>query len=953
MKISENKKGFLGLFPRWADLFVLCLCIGGFVWLQWWSLPRQPAFLIFIISLESIIFILTFFFPSWGLFLVITVIPGITTSSLTLFNKINPKITIGVFGPAALIPALAYIFGLWLRTSLKKEDLQPNYLRGPLNIFMGLTILSAYITLWRYFDFWPAKGWDIANHVVNVDGLTGSEAKQNIIWTLTNYLTGPLLFLAICQASWLKIKTGKVMWRTWMLKFIFAPFFIGSAAPIIVGFIQKKDIWFGAHKFYIWPWMNRINATFFDPNALGSYLILAVPLVLAAMILLISLSRWLILPAITAAGGFIFCSLIFMVSSGSRISFVGLILFLLFALTFFLIIKIEKLKTKVSSIAFKGIAAFLIILYLSIIGFAVYSTPQVIKKIKSNPKLSKTTLAKRLEKMNVRSVGDIYKNIKKDRGVYARIAMEMIKEVPLTGIGLGSFISELPNFRKLTKELVYVPDTACNYYLQIGSEQGLITLAIIILIFIVWFRKWLHVMHNTGLFMYWIVVGSGIASMLVVFLFGMHTLAHEIQCLFWICLVQPFVAQPEGWKAQSKSKYLKLLIFLICVIYFCAAISKLSLEKQKKKFGWKNKSQFYQWENWPDPKVPLVRYSKKESSEEIKCTGIIMEQKWCALYPDIEENPVIVNFQLGNQITNLTVKNNDWHTMKIRVSPENNNKKFLYSVNVSRTWKASTIGMNNDKRRLGLLLNKISWKNSDGMYDKERWADDGSIMSGKEYRWTEKNGEMAISLDGKYIKIPLLIGQPDVVTVLIGMNKTNLTELIIANNAWQEVTLFCGQFFKSDEKSKNVILDFSANKTMTPENYGISDGRTLGVAVGNPLSIKDFGFYDKEKWNNDFSYRWAGKEARWAEKSNSNGLIKIEYLVNHPDIIENQVKLSFYVNGERKIIEDIYYPSWKLIELHAKTNTWNDIIVRVDRIWQPKKFGIDDHRKLGFAIKCE
>jgi len=953
MKNSENKKGFLGLFPQWLDILILCLCLSGFIWLQWWSLPRQPAFLIFIISLESIIFILSFFLPSWGLLLVISVIPGITTSSLTLFNKINPKITIGVFGPAALIPALAYVFGLWLRTSLKKESLQPNYLRGPLNIFMGLTILSAYITLWRYSDFWPVKGWDMANHVVNVDGLTTNEAKQNIIWALTNYLTGPLLFLAICQASWLKIKTGKLLWRTWMLKFIFAPFFIGSAAPIIVGFIQKKDVWFGAHKFYIWPWMNRINATFFDPNALGSYLILAVPLAFAAMILLISLSRWLILPAITAAGGFIFCCLIFMVNSGSRISFVGLILFFFFALTFSLIIKTEKLKAKVSSAVFKGISAFLIILYLSVIGFAVYSAPRAIQSIKNNPKLSKTSLVKRFEKMNIRSVGDIYNNIKKDRGVYARIAIKMIKEVPLTGIGLGSFISELPNYKKLTKELVYVPDTACNYYLQIGSEQGLIALAIIFLIFAVWFRKWLHVMHNAGLFMYWLVVGSGIASMLVVFLFGMHTLAHEIQCLFWIYLAQPFIAQPEGWKAQSKSKYLIFLIFLICIIYFFTAISKLSLEKQKKKFGWDDKSQFYQWENWPDPKVPLVRYSKKESTEEIKCGGIILEQKWCALYPDIEKNPVMVSFQFGNQVTNLIVKNNDWHTMKIKVSPENKNKKFLYSVRVSRTWKASTFRMNNDKRKLGLLLNKKSWKNSDGMYKKEKWADDGSIMSGKEYRWTEKNAEMAISLTGKYIKIPLLIGQPDVVTVLIGVNKTNLTDLIIANNAWQETILFCGGIFKPKEKNKDVVLDFSVNKTMTPENYGISDGRILGVAVGNPISIKDFGFYNKEKWKDDFYYRWAGKEARWAAKSTSNGLVKIAYLVNHPDIIENQVKLSFYVNGERKITKKIYDPNWESIELDAKTNSWNDIIVRVDRIWQPMKFGIDDQRQLGFAIKCE
>ena len=953
MENKENRKGFLGLFPRWVDLFVLCLCLYGFIWLQWWSLPRQPAFLIFIISLESIIFLLSFFFPSWGLFLVITVIPGITTSSLTIFNRINPTVKIGVFGPAALIPALAYVFGVWLRTSLKKEDLQPNLLRTPLNYFMGLTILSAFITLWRYSDFWPMTGWNMVDLVVNVDGLTASTANQSIIWTLINYLTGPLFFLAICQTSWKKIKRGKILWRAWILKYIFAPFFIGSVAPIVVGLIQKKDVWFGAHKFYIWPWMNRINATFFDPNALGSYLIIAIPMVLAGVILLISLSRWLILPAIAVGGCYIYCFIIFIANSGSRISFIGLILVLLFSLTFFLIIQIEKLKPKVAPITFKSICSISIIIYVSLALFSVYSTPRMLQQLKNNNKLSKTSLVKRLVKMDINSIGDVYNNIKKDRGVYARIAVKIIKDVPLTGIGLGSFISELPNYRKFTKELVYVPDTACNYYLQIGAEQGLITLVVVFFIFAVCLMKWWRVMNNAGIYMYWIFVGAGIATMFVVFLFGMHTLAHEIQCLFWICLAQPFIAQPKGWKKQMGSKYLKLLLFIICVIYVCVSILKLSLEKQKKKFGWNDNPQFYQWERWADPNVPLVRYSKKESSENIKCSKTFFKQKWCALYPDIKENPVKISFQLGNQITNILAEDNDWHTMEIKVNPKFLNEKVLYSVNVDRTWKASTLGMKNDKRKLGLLLNKISWKNSKGMYKKEKWQDDGSVMANKEYSWTEKDAELAISLNEKYIKIPLLIGQPDVVTINVGINKTNLTELIVANNAWQEIILFCGHIFNPNEKKKNAVLNFNVDKTMKPEKFGISDGRALGVAVGNPTVISDFGFYDKEKWNDDFDYKWAGESARWAAQSNSNGLINVFYLVTHPDITNNSVNLSFYVNGKLEKTEAVNDPNWKLIQFHANTNSWNDVSAEIDRTWLPGEHGINDNRKLGFAIKYE
>ena len=75
------------------------------------------------------------------------------------------------------------------------------------------------------------------------------------------------------------------------------------------------------------------------------------------------------------------------------------------------------------------------------------------------------------------------------------------------------------------------------------------------------------------------------------------------------------------------------------------------------------------------------------------------------------------------------------------------------------------------------------------------------------------------------------------------------------------------------------------------------------------------------------------------------------YHYEGPSFRENQQVVYSFIGVSTT--EDIYYPSWKLIELHAKTNAWNDIIVRVDRIWQPKKFGIDDHRELGFAIKCE
>ena len=231
MEIIKNKKGFLGIFPKWMDLAVLMLCITGFVYLQWWSLPRQQSFLMFMIILEAVIFILSIFKPSWGLFFTILVIPGITTSSLTVFNQISSGPDIKVFGPASLFPALSFVFGVWLRTILKNEQLADNKLRVILNAFMGLTLLSAVVIILRYANLWPFGGWTFIDRIVNIDKTTTSSAVPKTIWAFVNYVTGPLLFLSICQAGRLK----KSQWQKWSFWYILTPLFLGSAAPLTVG----------------------------------------------------------------------------------------------------------------------------------------------------------------------------------------------------------------------------------------------------------------------------------------------------------------------------------------------------------------------------------------------------------------------------------------------------------------------------------------------------------------------------------------------------------------------------------------------------------------------------------------------------------------------------------------------------------------------------------------------
>jgi len=461
---EELKHNFLKWISITINILVWLVLFAGFALLIQWSIPRQKTFLVFMISLISVIMLLSQWKPNWAVFLTILVIPGITTSSLTVFNQISSGPNIGVFGPAALFPALALIFGIWLRTIWKKEKVAPNPLTKILLFFVGITAVSALSALWRYSNFWPVNFF--TDPVINVKGDLFSSTYSNIIWIFVNYFTGPFLLLAICQAAWIARQRAEKLFcaRKWILIFIILPVFLGSAAVFYVGWKQIGNVWFGANKFYVWPWVNRINATFFDPNALGSYIILIVPWILASIFLLASFRRWLAVPGIILAGFLLWRyqsqrgTLIS--HSGSRTSILGIIIILMITIIFGLLLILKRIKSKV---IFRISATIIFLLYFSGLLWFFYSSPKIVDNLTKKHRFKKSSLFERVKKLPLGSFKDIYKQIMKDRGPYAVLAVNMIREIPLTGVGLGCFFTEQENWKKKTKELIYVPDTACNY----------------------------------------------------------------------------------------------------------------------------------------------------------------------------------------------------------------------------------------------------------------------------------------------------------------------------------------------------------------------------------------------------------------------------------------------------------------------------------------------------------
>ncbi|MBI4100647.1 O-antigen ligase family protein [Candidatus Microgenomates bacterium] len=71
------------------------------------------------------------------------------------------------------------------------------------------------------------------------------------------------------------------------------------------------------------------------------------------------------------------------------------------------------------------------------------------------------------------------------------VAAEMIKARPLSGVGLGNFLVELPNFYPDRGRVRFL-QPAHNLYLMIGAEAGLITLAAFLVFIFMTYRRLRH-----------------------------------------------------------------------------------------------------------------------------------------------------------------------------------------------------------------------------------------------------------------------------------------------------------------------------------------------------------------------------------------------------------------------------------------------------------------------------
>jgi len=601
--------------------------------------------------------------------------------------------------------------------------------------FILIILISSIITIYRYSNFLPFLSTKYHDLIVNIGGAGSS---GSIFWTIKfffNYVVGFGLFFIIFN-TFKRIED--------IIKAVIV-IIVSNVIFFIVGFYQYFFYpTFGSFKH--WAEAHRINATFTDPNSLGNYIVLLFPVYI---ILIIYYKRWYLkLLFITLLIGFLFITMF----SGSRDALIGiiisLIIFIVIGLTRLAKILIAKSKSsrkiKYFSITMASVVLIIVLIFISL--FTTLMVSRIELKDKYRPPETGIALFDRTVDTiwmgyNVyRQAGIIeaFKSVSSERHFIWAQAVNMFKDYKITGVGLGSFIIELPNYHQLNNSEVRIVDFSGNYYLQILSELGLPGLLLILLIFFLIIKKVFYYYRNQKLTgkkerAGWFLAGFFISfiSMVILLFLGPHTNFNEIQFSFWLIIGLMLAFIKINQSEYSKSNYkevksykdslnivrrirldLKQRISLILIIlifsgsFFISSWKDLSINIRQNVVGWENKYGFYEEESIEGRNI---RWTEVDASRVIEKGGgnLIVPVKDSD--PASHLLPLFIRFFIDNKLVKVVkISDKEWHDIDIDLS-EYSKEKLTFTISCSRSWIPKERGLSNDTRELGVMVGEFEF----------------------------------------------------------------------------------------------------------------------------------------------------------------------------------------------------------------------------------------------------
>jgi O-antigen ligase len=669
------RKAYPDMLLRIAGTFIY-LAAAGFFYFKY--VPLVPAFQKVLVPLLALSAFLTAANPWWGLLFFVFVFPLI--NNLPYFFGINESIP---HAPTALVLFFGFFLG-WLAQprGLRQRRSAGQPLFKPLLFLASLILLSGVITFFRYTNYFPFWAERIRELIVNTREVRAGGALMSVVFCSLNYLSGILFFFIL----WTTVKTKKAA------KELMAVLSVSALLSLAFSFVQRyHSMALGNLPF--WASQSRINGTFKDPNSLALFLAAFSPVFLGlalsskkstrAVYLLLTLLLLWIFPAVGSRSG---------------------LLALLVALAAFILLATWSQRGKPKKRDVFVLSAFLIFV-IFIILVAVFFGDSILSS-----RISRS--------LHLVGQENSWNEVFAHRLHFWRVACSMIRDYPLTGVGVGAYIVELPNYSKILGLPFRYTDSAENYLLQTGSELGLIGfLAAAWLLFELArvLRRGVRSMAEQGRDSFVLIgIFSGLLVYFMSFLFHSYIGSFEAKYLFWL-LVTCFIVfsnasevpdrRPKASRTVLMTAGITLVVF--AGIHTWNSVHSLSISDQTRRFGWKQNFGLYKLEK-DDQGNPFF-WMKRSAGFTLEKRGSVFKATIRASHPDIRENPVLVRvysadpyFRRKALLKDIVLQDSRWLEVEfpVREMPQT----FRLVFETGRDWQPQqSLGLP-DSRRLAIAL---------------------------------------------------------------------------------------------------------------------------------------------------------------------------------------------------------------------------------------------------------
>ena len=597
--------------------------------------------------------------------------------------------------PTALVLFLFYLVGWLVHYALhpSKPFLRSSIFR-PMILFSMMILISVIITLFRYTNFFPFLSDHVYEFATNVHGVTAGGAIMSVVFLSLSYLTSFAFFFILLNT----IDTRED------IKKILIVLLISTSIALAVGSYQYlQDQSFGNTPIRINE--SLINATAKNPLSFGAYLSLLLPLILAAVLAFKGIFRlfsfllfvWglLILPQTGS-------------KSGLATLFLSLLLFLILGLSSKAVWR--RLKPLSSKKAIILVILFILVMAVLLLFLISFKDSETYKRLTEREY----------------PYGSLEEAIRIRWYSQWRMAVWMMRDYPLSGVGVGAYIVELPNYT-LMHQSPYQKwtDSAENYFLHVGSELGIVALVFSLWIFWEIFKQTRKSLAAPLSRSRWRYIPRGLScgafSLFIQFFAHTYIGSFEVKYTFWL-LVSLIFSLPLDKKGEVKGALFSkkaivaaaILLALFLGVHLWNSTHSLSLKSRTQQFQIQQNFGLYKMEKTKDGKE--FRWTKRFAGLTLKIEKPVMEISLHASHPDIERNPVKVKillvkdfFKEKKALDQIILREGGWNSFIYHVQEEVN-KEVLLLIQVSRTWNPLKSRGIPDSRDLGVALGKIQFK---------------------------------------------------------------------------------------------------------------------------------------------------------------------------------------------------------------------------------------------------